>query len=116
MNTHSLKGGSLCAVVALSLVAAGCGRQSRGNSDAYDKARAATPAEGGATSAAGSAGESKNYGDTRAKTEADGRSPSASPTGLSKDTSAQHNVETSGAGAATRPDSQPAQPKPDSGR
>ena len=92
---------SLCTTAALAvLLTTGCGRQTRGNADAYEN-RAATPAEGGATSTAGSAGESKNYGDTRAKTEVDGRSPSASPTGLSQDTKAQHNVSTPGSGAST---------------
>jgi hypothetical protein len=75
---------SFAALAATAVVLTGCGRQSRGNSDAQEN-RAATPAEGGATSTKGSAGESKNFGDTRTKTEVDGKSPSASPTGLSKD-------------------------------
>src|SRR5688572_21031866 len=93
------------------LATSGCGRQSRGNADAENQSRAATPAEGGGTSTAGSAGESKNYGDTRAKTEVDGRSPSASPTGLSQDATAEHNVKTPGAGASTGQQSQQARPK-----
>jgi hypothetical protein len=88
------------ASLALALLLPGCNRQSRGNSDA-ERNRAATPAEGGATSTAGSAGESKNFGDTRTKTEQDGRSPSASPTGLSKDTKAEHAIDTPAAGAST---------------
>ena len=98
-------------VVLGALVTAGCGRQSRGNADADDKSRAATPAEGGGTSTAGSAGEAKNFGDTRKKTEVDGKSPSASPTGLSQDASAQHNVQTPAAGASTGQQSQQAERK-----
>jgi hypothetical protein len=90
---------ALLASLAL-LVGAGCGGQSRGNADAQEN-RAASPAEGGATSTTGSAAESKNYGDTRAKTEKDGRSPSASPSGLSQDTKAEHNVQTPASGAST---------------
>jgi hypothetical protein len=71
--------------LALALLLGGCGGQSRGNADAIEN-RAATPAEGGATSTAGSAGQSKNFGDTRAKAQQDGQSPSASPTGVSTDT------------------------------
>ena len=93
------------------LTLSGCGGQSRGNADAESENRAAKPSEGGATSTAGSAGESKNYGDTRTKTEVDGRSPSASPTGLSQDATAEHNVKTSGAGASTGQQSQPTRPK-----
>ena len=89
------------AVLALAgLSLSGCGGQTRGNADANEN-RAATPAEGGATSTAGSAAESKNYGDTRAKAELDGRSPSASPTGLSQDAKPEHNTTTPAAGAST---------------
>jgi hypothetical protein len=88
------------ACVILVIAGVGCNRGSRANSDAN---RAASPAEGGATSTAGSAGESKNFGDTRAKTEIDGQSPSASPTGRSKDISAKQAVETPAAGASTGP-------------
>lgn len=75
-------------LAALTLVlAAGCNRgQTRGNADANEN-RAATPAEGGATSTTGSAGDARNFGDTRTKTQSDGASPSASPTGVSKDAS-----------------------------
>ena len=96
-------------LAAVAFALAGCGGQSRGNADAQEN-RAATPAEGGATSTAGSAAEAKNYGDTQAKTEVDGRSPSASPTGLSQDASAQHNVNTPASGAST---GQPATPSRD---
>jgi hypothetical protein len=82
MNANSLK--ALAATLVMGVGLTGCGGQSRGNADANQN-RAASPAEGGSTSTAGSAGESKNFGDTRAKTEAEGRSQSASPTGLSKD-------------------------------
>ena len=98
------------------LALSGCGRQSRGNADAMDQSRAASPAEGGATSTAGSAGESKNFGDTRAKTEVDGRSPSASPTGLSQDATEKNNVQTSGAGASTGQQSLQSQSKRDEGK
>ena len=84
----------------LVLLTAGCGGQSRGNAYAEEN-RAATPAEGGATSSAGSAGQSKNFGATQAKTEVDGRSPSASPTGLSQDAKPEHNVNTPASGAST---------------
>jgi hypothetical protein len=83
MNANSLKA-SAASLVILGVGLTGCGGQSRGNADANQN-RAASPAEGGGTSTAGSAGESKNFGDTRAKTEAEGRSQTASPTGLSKD-------------------------------
>jgi hypothetical protein len=96
MKTKLISSTIVCVI--LMTMGAGCNRQSRGNSDAN---RAASPAEGGATSTAGSAGESKNFGDTRAKTDTDGQSPSASPTGRSKDTSAKHAVETPAAGAST---------------
>ena len=99
------------AALLATLIVTGCGGQSRGDADAYDKNRAASPAEGGATSTAGSAGESKNFGDTRAKTEVDGRSPSASPTGLSQDATAKHNVQTSGAGASTGQEKLQGQPR-----
>lgn len=103
-------------VVSLATLAAtGCSRQSRGNSDAQEN-RAATPAEGGATSMAGSAGEAKNFGDTQKKTEVDGRSPSASATGLSQDATAGHNVQTSGAGASTGQQSRQAQSKQDTNK
>ena len=101
MNTKHVQAGTTSALAMAALLAAtGCGGQSRGNADAGEN-RAAAPSEGGATSTAGSAGESKNYGDTRAKTEVDGRSPNASPTGLSQDASAEHNVNTPASGAST---------------
>lgn len=75
----------MLAVAFGAVVGAGCNRQERGNADATEKSRAATPAEGGGTSTAGSAGASKNFGDTRKKTEAEGMTSSASPTGMSKD-------------------------------
>jgi hypothetical protein len=111
MNTNYFRATPPLAVMICALLASGCGRQSRGNADAYDQSRAATPSEGGSTSTVGSAGESKNYGDTRAKTEVDGRSPSASPTGLSQDAKAGQNVSMPGAGASTGQQSQQAQPK-----
>jgi hypothetical protein len=83
MNTRIVRSSLAAAVVVL--VLAGCNRQTRGNADANQQSRAATPREGGATSTAGSAGDPKNFGDTRAKTQEDGQSPSASPTGWSKD-------------------------------
>ncbi|MGH7944468.1 MAG: hypothetical protein ACREH8_14435 [Opitutaceae bacterium] len=98
-------------LVLVTFVLTGCGGQSRGNADAEEN-RAATPAEGGATSTAGSAGQPKNYGDTKASTEVDGRSPSASPTGLSKDTKTEHNVNTPAAGASTGQQTQQAENKP----
>ena len=77
---------SLATVLAALLIGGtGCNRQTRGNADADNRSRAASPEEGGATSTAGAAGESKNFGDTQAKQQQDGASPSASPTGLSKD-------------------------------
>lgn len=91
---------SALVVSALLSVAPGCNRQSRGNSDAQAN-RAASPAEGGATSTQASAGEAKNFGDTQTKAQVDGRSPSASPTGRSQDATAGHNVQTTGAGAST---------------
>ena len=112
MKMHDIRSPLGLFLLAAALVTAGCGGQSRGNADAYEKNRAATPAEGGSTSTAGSAGESKNFGDTRAKAQEDGRSPSASPTGLSQDTSAKHNIQTSGAGASTGQQTQQAQPRP----
>jgi hypothetical protein len=111
MNTSHSQPRLILAMSFCVLLVSGCGRQSRGNADAYDQSRAATPSEGGATSTAGSAGESKNYGDTRTKTEVDGRSPNASPTGLSQDATAEHNVSTPGAGASTGQQSQQARPK-----
>jgi hypothetical protein len=69
----------------LAIALSGCGRQTRGSADAHDQSRAASPAEGGATSTQGSAGDSTSFGDTRSKTQQDGVSPSASPTGMSKD-------------------------------
>jgi hypothetical protein len=87
MKTYLWKGPSVAALSALVVALSGCGGQTRGNADA-EANRAKTPAEGGATSTAGSAGESKSFGDTRAKTQEDGASPSASPTGLSKDAKA----------------------------
>jgi hypothetical protein len=69
----------------LVLLGAGCNRQTRGNADARAESRAATPAEGGATSTQGSAGDAKNFGDTRTKQKQDATTPSASPTGLSQD-------------------------------
>ena len=104
-NHHSTRLVIPLAIAAL--VFSGCGRQTRGNADAEEN-RAAAPANGGATSTAGSAGESKNFGDTRKKTEVDGRSPSASPTGLSQDTKAEHNVSTPASGASTGQQSQQA--------
>jgi hypothetical protein len=111
MTIHISRTSFVLAVAVAGFAIAGCGRQSRGNADAYDQSRAAKPSEGGATSTSGSAGESKNFGDTRTKTEVDGRSPSASPTGLSQDTKAEHNVSTPAAGASTGQQSQQAQPK-----
>jgi hypothetical protein len=99
------------AALLVTLAVNGCGGQSRGDADAYDKNRAASPAEGGGTSTTGSAGESKNFGDTRAKTEVDGRSPSASPTGLSQDATSKHNVQTPGAGASTGQEKLQSQPQ-----
>src|SRR3954468_19089582 len=86
MNTRTFKSSLAAAVVVL--VFAGCNRQTRGNADADQQSRAATPREGGATSTAGSAGDRKNFGDTHAKAQQDGQSPSASPTGWSKDAKA----------------------------
>ena len=111
MNANFFRSSLVIGVFILGVAVAGCGRQSRGNADAYDQSRAAKPSEGGATSTAGSAGDSNNYGDTRRKTEVDGQSPSASPTGLSQDTKAEHNVSTPGAGASTGQESQQARPK-----
>ena len=111
MTTKRVRSPLVLVLAVVGLAASGCGGQSRGNADAQEETRAAKPSEGGATSTAGSAGESKNYGDTRAKTEVDGRSPSASPTGLSQDATAEHNVKTSGAGASTGQQSQQAAPK-----
>ena len=113
MKTNFVRTLPITAIAVIALATAGCGGQSRGNADAHDKNRAASPSEGGATSTAGSAGEAKNFGDTRTKTEVDGRSPSASPTGLSQDATAQHNVQTSGAGASTGQQTQQARPKDD---
>ena len=110
MNTHSAPTRLVVPLALAALLLAGCGRQTRGNADAQEN-RAAAPAEGGATSTAGSAGESKNFGDTRAKTEVDGRSPSASPTGLSQDTKPEHNVSTPASGASTAPQSSQGQNK-----
>ena len=112
MNTKHI---SILSLALAAVVATGCGRQTRGNADAQEN-RAAKPAEGGGTSTAGSAGDSKNFGDTRTKTEVDGRSPSASPTGLSQDTTAEHNVQTSGAGASTGQQSQQAKSKQDTSK
>lgn len=106
---------SICFVALAMVLATGCGRQTRGNADAQEN-RAAKPGEGGGTSTRGSAGESKNFGDTRTKTEVDGRSPSASPTGLSQDTTSEHNVQTSGAGASTGQQTQQAKSKQDTSR
>jgi hypothetical protein len=108
MNTNYVQAGFISGVALVVLLSAGCNRQSRGNADAGNDNRAAAPAEGGGTSTKGSAGEAKNFGDTRTATEQVGRSPSASPTGLSQDTNAQHNVQTPGAGASTG-QSQPVQ-------
>lgn len=88
MKTNSSKLFLAAGLAALIVGSAGCNRQTRGNADAENRSRAASPQEGGATSTAGSAGESKNFGDTRAKQQQDGTSPSASPTGLSKDAKA----------------------------
>jgi hypothetical protein len=82
MNSTCFRTPAIAVVAALVLT--GCGRQSRGNADA-EQHRAATPAEGGATSTKGSAGEAKNFGDTRKKKAVDGTTQSASPSGLSKD-------------------------------
>lgn len=62
MKLNYLSSGSaiLCGV----FLVAGCGRQTRGSADADGPSRAATPAEGGAVSTAGSAGQAKNFGDT----------------------------------------------------
>ena len=86
----------------VALTTAGCDRKSRGN-PADERYRAATPAEGGATSTQGSAGDPKNFGDTRTKTEQEGKSPSASPTGLSKDAKATDQTQTPAAGPSTGP-------------
>lgn len=102
MNTNHVQAGLVSILSLATLATTGCGGQSRGNADAYEN-RAATPAEGGATSTAGSAGQAKNYGDTHQKKQVDGQSPSASPTGLSQDASAEHNIDTPAAGASTRP-------------
>lgn len=110
MNTNLFPCRLVVALALSAFVLTGCGRQTRGNADA-DENRATTPADGGATSTAGSAGESKNFGDTRAKTEVEGRSPSASPTGLSQDTKTEHNVNTPASGASTAPQSQQGQNK-----
>ena len=89
MKTNTLKLFLAAAMVsALLTPTVGCNRQTRGNADAENSSRAASPQEGGATSTAGSAGESKNFGDTRAKQQQDGQSPGASPAGLSKDAKA----------------------------
>jgi hypothetical protein len=88
MNTRLFKSGLIGACACAAITFAGCNRQTRGNADAENRSRASTPAEGGASSTAGSAGQAKNFGDTRAKTQEDGTSPSASPTGLSKDAKA----------------------------
>ncbi len=57
-------------------VGAGCNRQTRGNADAVQQNKAASPAEGGATSTAGSAGRPENFGDIEAKKRTDEASPS----------------------------------------
>lgn len=75
---------ALVVSILAALLAGGCGRQTRGNAD-MEKNRAATPAEGGATSTAGGAGDPRNFGDTRATQQQEGTSQSASPTGWSKD-------------------------------
>jgi hypothetical protein len=102
MNTRLLRSGLVSACAFGFVVASGCNRQTRGNADRNPQNRAATPAEGGATSTAGSAGEAKNFGDTHAKTVEDGQSPSASPTGWSKDAKAGDT------GGAVNEPSQPA--------
>ena len=84
MNAQFFRASAVALVIAV-VVLTGCNRQSRSNADSTEKSRAATPAEGGSTSTAGSAGESKNFGDTRKKTEVEGQTQTASPTGLSKD-------------------------------
>lgn len=114
MKTNQLSPRLMVVAALLALAGTGCNRQSRGNADASnDNVRAASPAEGGATSTAGSAGDPKNFGDTRQKAQVDGQSPSASPTGLSQDASAQHNVQTSGAGASTGQQTQQAKSRED---
>jgi hypothetical protein len=110
MNTNFSPFRLLVPLALFGLILSGCGGQTRGNADAQEN-RAKTPADGGATSTSGSAGDSKNFGDTRAKTEVDGRSPSASPTGLSQDTKAEHNVNTPASGASTGQQSQQSQKK-----
>ena len=85
MKTNVFKLSLAAGLAALLLAGSGCNRQTRGNADAENRSRAASPQEGGATSTAGSAGESKNFGDTQAKQQQEGHSPSASPTGLSQD-------------------------------
>jgi hypothetical protein len=97
MNSNSHSTRLVIPIAIAALVFSGCGGQTRGNADAEEN-RAAAPANGGATSTAGSAGESKNFGDTRKKTEVDGRSPSA----------AEHNVSTPASGASTGQQSQQA--------
>lgn len=54
----------------------GCNRQTRGNADATQQSKAASPAEGGPSSTAGSAGRPENFGDVEAKKRADEASPS----------------------------------------
>lgn len=56
-------------------VAAGCGGQTRGTSDA-EQNRAASPAENGNVSTEGAAGRPENFGDTGAKKAVDEKSPS----------------------------------------
>jgi hypothetical protein len=67
----SLSTSAVTALLALGLT--GCGGQTRGKADA--EVRAATPAEGGATSTAGAAGSSKNFGDTRTREVVEESSP-----------------------------------------
>jgi len=100
MKTKTLELATVAVFAGLTFVITGCNRQTRSN-PADDRYRAATPAEGGATSTKGSAGERKNFGDTRTKTEVEGQSPSASPTGLSKDVTPAQQTQTPAAGPST---------------
>lgn len=57
-------------------IVTGCNRQTRGSADAAEQSKAASPAEGGATTTAGSAGRPENFGDVDAKRRVDEASPS----------------------------------------
>lgn len=80
MKTHLISRGVAGVLALLVLGTVGCGRQTRGNADAENRNRAATPAEGGATSTAGAAGSSANFGDTRTKKAVDESAPAGKST------------------------------------